>query len=170
MDANSQADEAYQVGKGLTPVAAYLAQDDIIRIALEHGVDMIHPGYVVCPVFPIPVPSFLVGMVSFLKTRDSRVRWNKLGSHSLGPRRRSLTHSEIRPRLEISVRITRHRLNSFWCQYRFHHLFHSHLSQSSRSTRNSWSCCHIYRSRGFYQRTWIPWCVSLYGLHTFSTS
>ncbi|CCM00391.1 uncharacterized protein FIBRA_02421 [Fibroporia radiculosa] len=39
------ADEAYQVGKGLTPVAAYLAQDDIIRIALEHGVDMIHPGY-----------------------------------------------------------------------------------------------------------------------------
>ncbi|KAK9894024.1 pyruvate carboxylase [Cystobasidium minutum MCA 4210] len=40
-----KADESYQVGKGLTPVAAYLAQDDIIRIALEHGVDMIHPGY-----------------------------------------------------------------------------------------------------------------------------
>lgn len=33
------------VGKGLTPVAAYLAQDDIIRIALENDVDMIHPGY-----------------------------------------------------------------------------------------------------------------------------
>jgi pyruvate carboxylase len=30
----------------MTPVGAYLAQDDIIRIALEHGVDMIHPGYV----------------------------------------------------------------------------------------------------------------------------
>ena len=44
MDTNLQADEAYQVGKGLTPVGAYLAQDDIIRIALEHGVDMIHPG------------------------------------------------------------------------------------------------------------------------------
>jgi pyruvate carboxylase len=26
-------------------VAAYLAQDNIISIALEHGVDMIHPGY-----------------------------------------------------------------------------------------------------------------------------
>lgn len=39
-----QSDEAYQVGKGLTPVGAYLAQDDIIKIALEHGVDMIHPG------------------------------------------------------------------------------------------------------------------------------
>ncbi|KAG9003550.1 pyruvate carboxylase [Tulasnella sp. JGI-2019a] len=40
-----KADEAYQVGKGLTPVGAYLAQDRIIDIALEHGVDMIHPGY-----------------------------------------------------------------------------------------------------------------------------
>ncbi|GAA6036934.1 hypothetical protein JCM8097_006362 [Rhodosporidiobolus ruineniae] len=37
----NKADEAYQVGKGLAPVAAYLAQDDIIR----HGVTMIHPGY-----------------------------------------------------------------------------------------------------------------------------
>ena len=46
MSAHRQkADEAYQVGAGLTPVAAYLAQEDIIRIALEHGVDMIHPGY-----------------------------------------------------------------------------------------------------------------------------
>ncbi|KAH8920975.1 pyruvate carboxylase [Atractiella rhizophila] len=40
-----KADEAYMVGKGLTPVAAYLAQDDIIRTALEHDVDFIHPGY-----------------------------------------------------------------------------------------------------------------------------
>ncbi|CAD6571981.1 MAG: pyruvate carboxylase [Cyphobasidiales sp. Tagirdzhanova-0007] len=40
-----KADESYLVGKGATPVAAYLAQDDIIRIALEHGADMIHPGY-----------------------------------------------------------------------------------------------------------------------------
>ena len=52
LNSRTQADEAYQVGKGLTPVAAYLAQDDIIRIALEHGVDMIHPGYAVSPVFP----------------------------------------------------------------------------------------------------------------------
>ncbi|GAA6058691.1 hypothetical protein JCM10212_003379 [Sporobolomyces blumeae] len=41
----NKADEAYMVGKGLTPVAAYLAQDDIIRVAKEHGVTMIHPGY-----------------------------------------------------------------------------------------------------------------------------
>jgi pyruvate carboxylase len=36
-----QADEAYQVGAGLTPVQAYLNIPDIIRIAQEHGVDMI---------------------------------------------------------------------------------------------------------------------------------
>ncbi|KAI5481431.1 pyruvate carboxylase [Pseudohyphozyma bogoriensis] len=41
----NKADEAYLVGAGLTPVAAYLAQDDIIKIALEHNVTMIHPGY-----------------------------------------------------------------------------------------------------------------------------
>ncbi|CAD6587018.1 MAG: pyruvate carboxylase, partial [Tremellales sp. Tagirdzhanova-0007] len=40
-----KSDESYVVGKGLTPVGAYLAQEDIVRIALEHGVDMIHPGY-----------------------------------------------------------------------------------------------------------------------------
>ena len=39
-----KSDESYLVGKGMTPVAAYLAQEDIVRIALEHGVDMIHPG------------------------------------------------------------------------------------------------------------------------------
>ncbi|MBI2802252.1 MAG: pyruvate carboxylase [Gammaproteobacteria bacterium] len=38
-------DEAYLVGKGKTPVQAYLDADDIIRIALEAGADAIHPGY-----------------------------------------------------------------------------------------------------------------------------
>jgi pyruvate carboxylase len=42
-----KADEAYVIGKRgqYTPVAAYLAQDEIIKIALEHDVNMIHPGY-----------------------------------------------------------------------------------------------------------------------------
>ncbi len=40
----NKSDESYLVGKGMAPVAAYHAQDDIIRVALEHGVDMIHPG------------------------------------------------------------------------------------------------------------------------------
>ncbi|MEM7467706.1 MAG: pyruvate carboxylase [Pseudomonadota bacterium] len=40
-----KADEAYQVGAGRTAVQAYLDIDDIIRIAREHNVDAIHPGY-----------------------------------------------------------------------------------------------------------------------------
>lgn len=40
-----KADEAYLVGKGLPPVAAYLAIDQIIETALKHNVDAIHPGY-----------------------------------------------------------------------------------------------------------------------------
>lgn len=41
-----EADEAYVIGKRgqYTPVGAYLAGDEIIKIALEHGVQMIHPG------------------------------------------------------------------------------------------------------------------------------
>jgi len=40
-----KADEAYLVGKGLAPVAAYLDVPGIIRTAQEHDVDAIHPGY-----------------------------------------------------------------------------------------------------------------------------
>ncbi|CAG8524585.1 7444_t:CDS:10 [Funneliformis caledonium] len=42
-----KADEAYQIGSPniYTPVGAYLAQDEIIRIAKLRGVSMIHPGY-----------------------------------------------------------------------------------------------------------------------------
>jgi pyruvate carboxylase len=42
----TEADEAYVIGKRgqYTPVGAYLAGDEIIKIALQHGVQMIHPG------------------------------------------------------------------------------------------------------------------------------
>ncbi len=40
-----KADEAYQVGEGKGPVAAYLDIDSIVAIAKERGVDAIHPGY-----------------------------------------------------------------------------------------------------------------------------
>lgn len=48
-----KADEAYQVGTGLSAVGAYLAIDDIIRIALDHGVDMIQ----CVPLVPSPAAS-----------------------------------------------------------------------------------------------------------------
>jgi pyruvate carboxylase len=40
-----KADEAYKVGEGLGPVAAYLSIPEIIRVAKEFGADAIHPGY-----------------------------------------------------------------------------------------------------------------------------
>ncbi|MCC6860037.1 MAG: pyruvate carboxylase [Bryobacterales bacterium] len=40
-----KADEAYLVGDGLGPVQAYLDYDGILSLAVEKGVDAIHPGY-----------------------------------------------------------------------------------------------------------------------------
>ncbi|MCP5380854.1 MAG: pyruvate carboxylase [Kordiimonadaceae bacterium] len=40
-----KADESYLVGEGLGPVKAYLAGDEILRIAKSVGADAIHPGY-----------------------------------------------------------------------------------------------------------------------------
>jgi pyruvate carboxylase len=40
-----KADEAYQIGKNDDPLKPYLDIEEIIRIALEHKVNAIHPGY-----------------------------------------------------------------------------------------------------------------------------
>jgi pyruvate carboxylase len=40
-----KADEAYLVGAGKGPVAAYLDIDGIVALAREHDVDLVHPGY-----------------------------------------------------------------------------------------------------------------------------
>ncbi|MCQ0971820.1 pyruvate carboxylase [Paracoccus sp. TK19116] len=40
-----KADEAYRIGEGLGPVAAYLSIPEIIRVAKECHADAIHPGY-----------------------------------------------------------------------------------------------------------------------------
>ena len=47
LTAVTEADEAYVIGKRgqYTPVGAYLAGDEIIKIAVEHGAQMIHPGW-----------------------------------------------------------------------------------------------------------------------------
>src|SRR3984885_10010380 len=40
-----KADEAYLIGEGKGPVAAYLDVGGIVALAAEKGVDAIHPGY-----------------------------------------------------------------------------------------------------------------------------
>ena len=39
-----KADEAYRIGAGMGPVAAYLSIDEMIRVAKQVGADAIHPG------------------------------------------------------------------------------------------------------------------------------
>ena len=41
----SKADFSYQIGRGKSPVDAYLGLEDIIKLAKTKGVDAIHPGY-----------------------------------------------------------------------------------------------------------------------------
>ena len=41
----TKADESYLVGRGRSPVDAYLAIDEIIELAVAKNVDAIHPGY-----------------------------------------------------------------------------------------------------------------------------
>ena len=40
-----KADEAYLIGKGKSPIDAYLGIDEIIALAIRADVDAIHPGY-----------------------------------------------------------------------------------------------------------------------------
>ncbi|MDD2764127.1 MAG: pyruvate carboxylase [Opitutaceae bacterium] len=40
-----KADEAYLIGRGKGPVAAYLDIEGIVALAREKGVDLVHPGY-----------------------------------------------------------------------------------------------------------------------------
>ncbi len=40
-----RADEAYVVGRGKTPVGAYLDMDGILQLVKQHQIDAIHPGY-----------------------------------------------------------------------------------------------------------------------------
>lgn len=41
----TKADESFLVGKGKSPIGAYLSAEEIVSIAKEHDVDAIHPGY-----------------------------------------------------------------------------------------------------------------------------
>ena len=40
-----KADESYEVGKGMSPVEAYLSIPEMVRVAKEVEADAIHPGY-----------------------------------------------------------------------------------------------------------------------------
>jgi len=72
-----KADEAYRIGEGLGPVAAYLSIDEIIRVAKMAGADAIHPGYGLLSENPDFVDACVANGIAFIGPRADTMR--KLG-------------------------------------------------------------------------------------------
>ena len=69
-----KADEAYRIGEGLGPVAAYLSIDEIIRVAKESGADAIHPGYGLLSENPALVDACAENGITFIGPKAETMR------------------------------------------------------------------------------------------------
>uniref|UniRef100_UPI003D0EC263 ATP-binding protein n=1 Tax=Roseibium sp. TaxID=1936156 RepID=UPI003D0EC263 len=80
-----KADEAYQVGKGLGPIEAYLSIDEIIRVAKHAGADAIHPGYGLLSESPEFVDACEQAGITFIGPKSETMRrlGNKVAARNL---------------------------------------------------------------------------------------
>jgi pyruvate carboxylase len=69
-----KADEAYKIGGGLGPVAAYLSIPEIIRVARECGADAIHPGYGLLSENPAFVDACNAAGIAFIGPKADTMR------------------------------------------------------------------------------------------------
>ena len=69
-----KADEAYKIGEGMGPVAAYLSIDEIIRVAKECGADAIHPGYGLLSENPDFVDACAANGITFIGPKAETMR------------------------------------------------------------------------------------------------
>lgn len=69
-----KADEAYRIGEGLGPVAAYLSIPEIIRVTKESGADAIHPGYGLLSENPDFVDACAAAGITFIGPRADTMR------------------------------------------------------------------------------------------------
>ncbi len=69
-----KADEAYRIGEGLGPVAAYLSIEEIIRVAIESGADAIHPGYGLLSENPDFVDACAANGITFIGPKAETMR------------------------------------------------------------------------------------------------
>jgi pyruvate carboxylase len=69
-----KADEAYKIGEGLGPVAAYLSIEDIMRVAKMCGADAIHPGYGLLSENPDFVDACEAAGIAFIGPRAETMR------------------------------------------------------------------------------------------------
>ena len=72
-----KADEAYRIGEGMGPVAAYLSIEEIIRVAKMSGADAIHPGYGLLSENPDFVDACVAAGITFIGPKAETMR--KLG-------------------------------------------------------------------------------------------
>jgi pyruvate carboxylase len=69
-----KADEAYRVGEGMGPVAAYLSIPEIIRVAKLSGADAVHPGYGLLSENPAFVDAVTAAGLTFIGPRANTMR------------------------------------------------------------------------------------------------
>ncbi|MEQ8367230.1 MAG: pyruvate carboxylase, partial [Roseicyclus sp.] len=69
-----KADEAYKIGEGMGPVAAYLSIEEIIRVAKMSGADAIHPGYGLLSENPDFVDACVANGITFIGPRAETMR------------------------------------------------------------------------------------------------
>jgi pyruvate carboxylase len=69
-----KADEAYRIGEGMGPVAAYLSIEEIIRVARGCGADAIHPGYGLLSENPDFVDACDAAGITFIGPRADTMR------------------------------------------------------------------------------------------------
>ena len=69
-----KADEAYRIGQGLGPVAAYLSIEEIIRVARQAGADAIHPGYGLLSENPDFVDACVAAGIHFIGPKAATMR------------------------------------------------------------------------------------------------
>ncbi len=69
-----KADEAYRIGEGMGPVAAYLSIEEIIRVAKQCGADAIHPGYGLLSENPQFVDACVENGIAFIGPRAETMR------------------------------------------------------------------------------------------------
>ncbi len=72
-----KSDEAYRIGEGMGPVAAYLSIEEIIRVAKACGADAIHPGYGLLSENPDFVDACMAAGITFIGPKAATMR--KLG-------------------------------------------------------------------------------------------
>ncbi|MDD7970701.1 pyruvate carboxylase [Roseinatronobacter alkalisoli] len=69
-----KADEAYRIGEGMGPVAAYLSIDEIIRVAKLSGADAIHPGYGLLSENPDLIDACVENGITFIGPKAETMR------------------------------------------------------------------------------------------------